>query len=759
MRRNQTDQPVFPPDNKTPDETGSPTTVGFAEIHAIINALPALVTVVDREYNVLIANDKTIKEFGQNSPDEVLGKKCYATRKGLASPCPHCSLIKAFDTGEMVVRYSNAEEERILGMATKSYAIPLKNERGHIYGGVEVILDISDLRKIETDLRESKNMMKNILSASSAGLAHAVNRKIVWANEAMTAMFGFTREDEYLNVDTSILYADMEEYRRVGAITYTQQQSKRYLAFDALFRRADGSLFNGYVKVNPLVPADPGSGIIVSIMDITERKRMEEALAAEKEMLSVTLRSIGDGVITTDTRGVIRTLNKAAEIITGWTQAEAEGRPLSEVFPITNEATGALCGNPVEEVLRTGDIVELADQTMLVTRDRRRILLADSGASIQDGNSNIIGVVLVFRDITEKQALLESTHRADKLNSIGVLAGGIAHDFNNLLSGVFGYLDMARESCAPGSDTEGHLTRALEIYSRARDLTRQLLTFAKGGEPIRTTGLLSALLEKSVRFALSGSNVAAAFDIPRDLWSCDFDENQMGQVIDNLVINAVQAMPQGGRLTVTAKNIEAKKGEHPADKPGRYVSFSIADTGVGIPRSILPRIFDPFFTTKQKGSGLGLATVYSIIKKHDGNIAVDSEPGQGAVFRVTLPASRRTDTYRELGPPASHKGTGRVLIMDDEDYIRDIAGRIVISMGYEASYAKNGAEAVAAVRESLLSNRPFFAIIMDLTIHGGMGGKEAIRELREIDRDVHVFVSSGYSKDPVMADPAAYGFT
>ena len=358
-----------------------------------------------------------------------------------------------------------------------------------------------------------------------------------------------------------------------------------------------------------------------------------------------------------------------------------------------------------------------------------------------------------------RQKLEEELNKAQKLESLGVLAGGIAHDFNNLLSCIFGYITLAKDSCTAESKTADYLEKAFKIFSRAKNLTQQLLTFAKDSVPIRKTGSLAPLLKEITQFALNGSNVAASFHIAKDLWLCDFDESQFEQVVDNLVINAVQAMPLGGKLSVTAENIEISQWEKPFLQQGKYVHVSFVDTGVGIPPSLIARIFDPFFTTKQKGNGLGLAIVHSIINKHNGDISVESELDKGTAFHLFLPVSEKITTTHPVKKAYAHRGSGRILIMDDEDCIREIAGDMLAAMGYEIEYALNGDEALQMIQNATQSKNPFLAAIMDLTIKGSKGGKETINQLRKFNKDLFVFVSSGYSEDPVMANPTEYGFS
>jgi len=501
-------------------------------------------------------------------------------------------------------------------------------------------------------------------------------------------------------------------------------------------------------------------GVVAIVKDITDRKNAEEALAAQREQLAVTLRSIGDGVISAGTDGRIVLMNKAAENLTGWPLQEAFGRPLIEVFRIINEITRAPCENPVDKVLKTGDIVSLANHTLLVNRNGKEMIIVDSGAPIRDKNSVILGVVLVFRDNTDKQRANENMIKAEKLESIGVLAGGIAHDFNNLLGGIFGYVDLAREMAAGNENVTTTLSKALNVFNRARDLTRQLLTFAKGGAPSKKTASLGPIITEMAHFALSGSNVRCAFSIPSDLLPCDIDKNQIGQVIDNIVINALQAMPQGGEISIRAENLTLQSGANGLPlSDGGYVRISIKDQGAGIPREYLNKIFDPFFTTKQKGSGLGLATCFSIIQKHEGFIDVESELGKGSVFSIYLPASPASLVADSMVSGMKNlNGSGRILVMDDEDFIREVANEMLTRMGYEVAQASGGEEAISIVKNSIADQKPFQAVILDLTIPGGMGGKAVIKALLAMDPNIKAIASSGYSDDPVMAQPERFGF-
>ncbi len=387
-----------------------------------------------------------------------------------------------------------------------------------------------------------------------------------------------------------------------------------------------------------------------------------------------------------------------------------------------------------------------------------------SGRNLLD-DPNINGIVVNYRDITERKKteedrlkLEQQLQQAQKLESLGVLAGGIAHDFNNLLSGLFGYIELANTE-SKDSTVSGYLATALNTIDRARGLTRQLLTFAKGGAPVRKVGALFPIIRETSQFALSGSNVSCRFNVPAGLLLCNFDKNQIAQVIDNIVINAQQAMPMGGTIEISAMNISLRENELSSLPAGNYVKISIKDNGIGIPKEILPRVFDPFFTTKQKGSGLGLTICYSIIKKHNGCIDVESEQGKGSTFHLFLPASNESPAITAPEPFAGHRGSGRILIMDDEEIIREALGKLLKNLGYSVECRKEGKETLDFFIEETKAGRPFAAMFLDLTIAGGMGGREAVAELRTLNARLPVFVSSGYADDPVMANPGNFGFT
>ncbi len=621
----------------------------------------------------------------------------------------------------------------------------------------EIIGNALERQRVEEVLRESENKYRTIFE--NTGTATAIieeNTIISLINTEYEKLCGYSKEEvegkksweEFIVKDD---LERMKEYHRVRR-TDPDAVPKNY---EFQFIDRQGNVKDIFATV-AMIPGTKKSA--TSLLDITGRKRAEEALAAEKERLVVTLRSIGDGVIVTDTAGKMLLINKIAETLTGWSNSEAFGRSLNEIFHIVNEKTREPEKNPVDKVLETGNIVGLASDTVLVSKSGRESFISATCAPIRDTQSKTIGIILVFHDITEKKKMEEEILRSANLESLGILAGGIAHDFNNILMVATLNIYLAKTRLNPEAESFVILTEAEEALLQAKNLTQQLLTFAKGGSPIMRTSNISELIKNSAQFVLRGSNVRCEFFLSEDLRTVEIDEGQISQVINNLIINAVQAMPDGGVIKLHAENINIDEEHFLSIKSGDYVKISIRDQGTGIPKEHLKKIFDPYFTTKQKGSGLGLSTSYSIIKNHGGYINVNSDLRKGSTFFIYLPASKNAVQIKEDFKQLKPSGGGRILVMDDKDEIRKTVGKMLTHLGYETEFAKDGVEAIDLYKKAKDAGQPFDIVIMDLTIPGGMGGKEAIQKLIAIDHGVKAIVSSGYSSDPIMANYKEYGF-
>ena len=543
------------------------------------------------------------------------------------------------------------------------------------------------------------------------------------------------------NTEADLQLVDWEEFtKRTGTTVLAVGRTRRHVTFPIEISLAK-------------MTVDQSTLYVAMIRDVTERKRFEREIAAEKENLAVTLRSIGDGVITTDVQGKIIMINQAAEALTGWTAEEAKGHPLKSVFKISIDLAAQTRGqrstyrNEAYSLL-----LKLPSNATLVSRDGTEHLIEQVVSPIRDRRNEVAGVVLVFRDIIERE------HK-----QLGLLAGGIAHDFNNLLTAIMGNISLASLLIPATDEMTTRLADAKNASMRARDLAQQLLTFARGGAPIKKTASLTRLVQDTVSFCLRGSQSRSECDLEDNLWPSEIDSGQISQVIANLVVNAEQAMPTGGTLHVTCENFRHGSGKNATvpDLPsGEFVKITIRDEGVGIPEQNLKRIFDPYFTTKPKGNGLGLATAYSIVKHHKGLITVESEVNKGSTFTLHLPAVAHVTVPEETGYAGVKElsGTGRVLIVDDEEAIRTLVEFTLTHLGYKVCSAATALEGVELYRQKLQAGERFDCVILDLTLPGGMGGRDALKLLLEIDPSVNAIVSSGYAMDATMSHYQDFGF-
>ncbi len=641
----------------------------------------------------------------------------------------------------------------------------------------DIDIIVSENRKLKERLDQLETKLHGLQTAelilnSSQDLIFAVdeNLRFVYANP-QTIHFGSTAMDcsaeEFIHrslIDIAespaMLGSDFAK-RKFKIITNLFSDPKSmYLESNVIYK--ESLVWLGLW----LIPVREYTGRVLAVAgiarNITEQKNIQAALAAEKERLAVTLSSVADAVVTANIHGQVVSFNDAAEKLTGRNKNDVSGLHVNDVLSFCSENNRTIVNNPIVSLLDKqlfGPSCYREDlDAVLQTIDGSNIPVSGTTTLIINSNNECLGAVLVLRDMSKQRAAEEEMHRVQKLEAVGILAGGIAHDFNNILTSISGNISLAQIK-RDEAFIAARLKDAEKAVLRAQGLTSQLLTFSKGGAPIKTLASVDRIIDDSAAFSLIGSSVRRTVQIPDDLWRVEVDEGQISQVIQNLVINSEQAMPDGGTVYISAENRQIEDESSLPLKPGQYVVIYVKDEGIGIPTCNLDRVFDPYFTTKENGTGLGLATVHSIVRRHGGHITVDSTEGVGTTFSLFLPATedRPSTEFSSAYPPL--EGTGCILVMDDEKTVRDVVCSMIQSLGFSTEWTAGGQEALELYRKRYNNNNPFCAVIVDLTVPGDIGGKEVLPLLKKIDPKAKVIVSSGYFNDPIMSEYKKYGFS
>lgn len=642
----------------------------------------------------------------------------------------------------------------------------IRDQDANITGYIGVTREITARKMVEDALRESEARYRGLYDRALAqeevyksllnSIPHPVvlytlDGETVSINPSFTEVFGFTPEDV---AGKRIPFVPPEEAARSFVEIGNVLSGRPSLAFETRRLTKDGRTLDTLISSSVYLDHEGvPAGIVVILQDITTKNLAQRRLkASEQKFSDIFAHAPLLMTVTNPDDGGFADANDRFCEVSGFSREELMGRTSVELGWLKADDRARI----IKKLHAEG---RFRDEEVIATaKDGHKVHCLYSGELIViDGVRKLLAMAL---DITEKKTLEEELDKAQRLEALGVLAGGLAHDFNNILTGILGSVSLAQTMIDPDNQVNECLEKCEKAALRASQLVGQLLTFAKGGEPVKKVIRLGPLLEEAVSFALRGSSISSELSVEEGLSLIEADEGQLSQTLNNLLINAAQAMPEGGTVKVRAGNL--RLGEHNSHflEPGDYISITVADTGTGIPKSNLKKIFDPYFTTKEMGTGLGLSTVYSIVKRHKGFVGVESAPGEGSVFTVILPASKEPLKKLEQPPnPATGKGHGRVLVMDDDPLIRELALIMLAKAGYEAEVAAEGGEAIDMVLEAQERGSPFDAAILDLTIIGGMGGKETAQRLNELCPSLPLVASSGYSNSPVMADCKSHGFT
>lgn len=748
-----------------------------------------IISITNKDGDVVFINDAGCRIL-ERTREEIIGRPCTELLhpEDRAQACERHFEIASLplETVSVQNRYITKSGKVIPVMHNVRV---LRNERGEFTGTQGIARDMTEAKEKERELRtaiiraeDEKARSASIVAAIGDGIS-IIDRDftVTYQNAVHQALTGgdFAGRrcfEAFTNAAVPCEVCPVAEVFKDGRIHLIE---KNVVWNDR--RRA--------VEISASPLRDASGAIIAAIeavRDVSARKKAEEQL----KLFSAAIEEAMDGIQIVDMKGRVLYSNKAVKDIYGFKPEELAGTFVGDMnedrefaskvilpamrtkscwsgevtvvhksgkhFPVwlATSIVSSADGAPIAMIGIIRDISERKQAEDIMKRHHEQLIkiVEERTFELTVVNDNL------RREIADREKMEQELVKTQKLESLGILAGGIAHDFNNLLASILGNISLAMLDINPADDTYRQLEAAERASLRAQDLTRQLLTFSKGGEPVKRPTLIAELIKEAAGFALRGARVRYDFFFSPGLWLVEADEGQISQVIHNLVINADHAMPEGGTITIRCDNSAVEAHGGVPLPPGDYVKITIQDHGIGIAREHLSKIFDPYFTTKQKGSGLGLAVSYSIIKKHGGHIMAESVLGAGTTFTIYLPATRAARQPPRQDSERIPLGTGRILIMDDEEEVRITTGEILKRLGYTIEFADDGERAIELYQQALDAGRPFDAVIMDLTVPGGMGGKDAVLKLIELNPEVSAIVSSGYSNDPIMSDFRKYGF-
>lgn len=633
---------------------------------------------------------------------------------------------------------------------------------------IMTIRDISERESLLRELEEEHSRLQAVLEQMPCGVImfDACSLKQILVNKKYNEIWQIPKAGSELTEDYQpgkMFHSDGRPYQKEELPIFRSLNNGEIVSNEEMIcQRKNGPIMNVICNSTPILDREGNivAGVIV-FSDITELKEATTKAALANQLQQI-IEFLPDGIFVTDHERNVIAWNRALETLTGVPEQDVIGAKVkADLFEgldrlmLIDDILNGSSGENESMIHKSGDVI--SKQVLFPSLNHRDNVLLDIKATpIRNEHGSILGVIEIIRDITNQREMEVEAIRMQKLESLGILAGGIAHDFNNILAAIIANLQLATIKLKKRQDISKYLENTIETTYKASSLTKQLLTFAKGGGPVKKMVSLSKLVRETVNFALCGSKIKAVFRLPENLWPVDADEGQITQVINNLIINAEQAMPDGGIININGENVTYDANSK--YEPGRYVKLTVTDHGEGVPQEIVDKIFDPFFTTKKLGSGLGLSTSYSIIKKHNGYLELESSSETGATFSILLPAAKEELVAKEQPKEINAVVKAKVLLLDDEDVIRNVSGELLSLFGYRVVLAKDGKEAIELYQQAKETGDPFVAVVMDLTIPGGMGGLETMNNLRRIDPNIKAIVSSGYANDPVISDYEKYGF-
>lgn len=725
----------------------------------LYNETPVLLHSINMDGTIVEVNDYWLRTMGYER-DEVIGKKVTDFYTDASKQYFMEFVLPAFlhdgiakDVPYQFIR-KNGEVLDVLLSATAE-----RDAAGNIVRSQAVIQDITKQKQVEAALMQNERMLQTIIDTEPDCIKVIDEEsRLIMMNRAGLQMLQVESLEQVRGQFVCPLVAPEHQQAFMDLTRRVFQGQPGRLEFQMTGMRGSQLWLETYA-----VPLRNEKDEIIALLgvtrDVTERKKAENAIRESEERFRAITMTASDAIMLMDDRGKIVNWNPAAERMFGYSAEEVAGRDL-HVF-LAPQRLHHVYQKGFANFVATGQgpVINRSVEMDAQKKDGTEFPIEVSTSAMNiGGHWHALGIV---RDITERKRLEQELVKTQKLESIGTLAGGIAHDFNNLLQGIFGFISLAKMTIDQKEKALAMLDQAEKALHQSVNLTTQLLTFSKGGKPLKKVFNLQPVIENAIRFSLSGSSVGHLLLVKETIRQVDADEGQISQVIQNIVLNAEQSMPLGGRITITLRNARRSDITSPPDTGERdFVEISIQDTGIGIPPEYLSRIFDPYFTTKERGSGLGLATAYSIIRNHGGTIQVSSELGKGSTFTIGIPASvaGSSEERAASSPVKADSRKVRILVMDDEKVVREVAGALISSLGHDVAFAEHGEAAISQYRAAMDAGKRFDMALLDLTIKGGMGGLETVQKLLQIDPEVKAIVSSGYSDDAGMSDYQSKGF-